>query len=132
MLLIYHNEVYKVAQLQKTKYQVGYVIYSWSDIRFWLVVKSGKNSREIILPKKSSHNAARNTLLKELDKTGAFKNGSNKYIERLDFSYGYGKQKNFFNIIRTILENSSIRVLGQRPQKVDIKKILKGNIKYEM
>lgn len=27
-----------------------------------------------------------------MDKTGAFKNGSNKYIGRLEKSYGYGKQ----------------------------------------
>ena len=56
------------------------------------VVERGRNSRESILPKENSHNAARNTLLKELDKTGAFKNGSNKYIGRLDSSFGYGKQ----------------------------------------
>lgn len=31
-------------------------------------------------------------MLKEVDKTGAFKNGSNKYIGRLESSYGYGKQ----------------------------------------
>ena len=55
-------------------------------------IESGKNSSEVILPKENSHNAARDTLLKELDKTGAFKNGSNKYIGRLDSSYGYGKQ----------------------------------------
>lgn len=31
-------------------------------------------------------------MLKEIDKTGAIKNGSNKYIGRLESSYGYGKQ----------------------------------------
>ena len=54
--------------------------------------KKSSNSNEIILPKETTHEAARNTLMKELDKVGAFKNGSNKYIGRLDSSYGYGKQ----------------------------------------
>ena len=66
----------------------------------WIIIRvkslfqdqSGKGSREIILPKESTHDAARNTLLKEVEQTGAFKNGSNKYIGRLESSYGYGKQ----------------------------------------
>ena len=44
------------------------------------------------MPKESSHISARNTLIDELDKTGAFGNGSDSYIGRLKSSYGYGKQ----------------------------------------
>ncbi|CVI70164.1 hypothetical protein NDGK_01777 [Clostridiales bacterium CHKCI001] len=40
----------------------------------------------------NTHDAVRNTLMRELDKMNAFKNGSNKYIGRLELSYGYGKQ----------------------------------------
>jgi len=54
--------------------------------------KIGIANREMILPIESSHDTARLTLLSELDNTGAFRNGSNKYIGRLPQSYGYGKQ----------------------------------------
>lgn len=50
------------------------------------------NPRENILPKEPSHDSARNTLMDELDKTGAFENGSDPYIGRLKSSYGYKKQ----------------------------------------
>ncbi len=53
---------------------------------------AGKASREVILSTEKTHESARNTLLRELDLTGAFKNGSNKCIGRLKESYGYGKQ----------------------------------------
>ena len=76
-------------------------MYSFFDrgTSAWIIIRvkslfqdqSGKGSREIILPKESTHDAARNTLLKEVEQTGAFKNGSNKYIGRLESSYGYGK-----------------------------------------
>lgn len=52
----------------------------------------GGGSREEILPSEKTHASARKTLLKELDSTGAFKNGSNKSMGRLKQSYGYGKQ----------------------------------------
>ena len=47
---------------------------------------------EKILAKESTHDSARKTLIKELDDTGSFKNGSTQYIGRLEKSYGYGKQ----------------------------------------
>ena len=53
---------------------------------------TGKNSNEIVLDKESSHESARNTLMDELDKTGAFENGSDPYMGRLESSYGYNKQ----------------------------------------
>lgn len=56
------------------------------------ILRGGGNSQEIFLSVEKSYDAARNTLLKELDAIGAFKNGSNKYIGRLGHSYGYGKQ----------------------------------------
>ena len=46
----------------------------------------------MFLPTEKTHDLARNTLVKELDATGAFKNGSQKYYGRLKGSYGYGKQ----------------------------------------
>ena len=52
----------------------------------------GSDSGETILSSEHSHDSARNTLMVELDETGAFVNGSNKYIGRLNISYGYGKQ----------------------------------------
>ncbi len=52
----------------------------------------GIRSNEVVLPKERTHDAARNTLLKELDKTGAFVNGSNRYVGRLEKSYGYKMQ----------------------------------------
>ena len=54
--------------------------------------KGDSNSKEIVLDRESSHESARNTLMDELDKTGAFKNGSKAYTGRLESSYGYGKQ----------------------------------------
>ena len=47
---------------------------------------------ETILPTEATHEAARNALLNEIAKTDAFKYGSNKYIGRMESSYGYGKQ----------------------------------------
>ena len=47
--------------------------------------------REIVYPSEPTHESARNTLMKELDKTGAFTNGSEPYIGTLEKSYGYDK-----------------------------------------
>ena len=55
-------------------------------------VLSGRTSNEIVLAQESTYDAARKALFKEIDKTEAYKNGSNKYIGRLESSYGYGKQ----------------------------------------
>ena len=49
-------------------------------------------SKEILLNKEANYDSATKTLLEEIDKTGSFKNGSNKYIGRLKSSYGYEKQ----------------------------------------
>ena len=49
-------------------------------------------SKEKVLEQQKTYSSARNILLDELDKTGAFKNGSQKYIGRLGASYGYAKQ----------------------------------------
>ena len=57
-----------------------------------LSVKGGSGTGEKFLPTEKTHDLARNTLVKELDATGAFKNGSQKYYGRLKSSYGYGKQ----------------------------------------
>ena len=54
--------------------------------------ESGNSSREIILSTEKTHESARNTLISELQETGAFKNGSDSYVGRLESSYGYGKQ----------------------------------------
>ena len=54
--------------------------------------EGGSGSREVFLPTEKTYDSARNTLVKELDATGAFKNGSQKYYGRLQSSYGYGKQ----------------------------------------
>ena len=50
------------------------------------------DSGEIFLDQEKTHESARNTLVNELDKTGAFTNGAKPYIGRLEKSYGYGKQ----------------------------------------
>ena len=55
------------------------------------ILKGGGNSPVIFLSVEKTNDAARNTLLKELYATGAFKNGSNKFMGRLEQSYGYGK-----------------------------------------
>ena len=55
-------------------------------------IKGGNSSREIMLSTEKTHESARNTLISELQETGAFKNGSNSYVGRLESSYGYGKQ----------------------------------------
>lgn len=57
-----------------------------------LSVKGGRGSREVFLPTEKTHDLARKKLVKELDVTGAFKNGSQKYYGGLQSSYGYGKQ----------------------------------------
>ncbi len=49
-------------------------------------------SREVVLDTEPTHESARNKLLSELDKTGAFTNGSKPYMGRLESSYGYEKQ----------------------------------------
>ena len=54
--------------------------------------KGNNTSKEIILAIEKTHESARNTLVLELQKTGAFKNGSESYIGRLESSYGFGKK----------------------------------------
>ena len=54
--------------------------------------KGNNTSKEIILAIEKTHESARNTLVLELQKTGAFKNGSESYIGRLASSYGFGKK----------------------------------------
>ena len=57
------------------------------------VNQGGSNSSgEIVYPNEKTYESARRTLLSELDKTGAFESGGNKYIGRLNSSYGNGKQ----------------------------------------
>ena len=48
--------------------------------------------KEIVYPVEKTHESARNTLMKEVDKTGAFTNGSVPYNGRLESSYGYDRQ----------------------------------------
>ena len=48
--------------------------------------KGNNTSKEIILAIEKTHESARNTLVLELQKTGAFKNGSESYIGRLESS----------------------------------------------
>ena len=57
-----------------------------------LSVQGGSGTGEKFLHTEKTHDLARNTLVKELDATGDFKNGSQKYYGRLKSSYGYGKQ----------------------------------------
>lgn len=45
-----------------------------------------------MLSTEKTYESARNTLISELQETGAFKNGSNSYVGMLESSYGYGKQ----------------------------------------
>ena len=54
--------------------------------------QGGDDTREIIFQKQNTHDAARNILLEEIEKTGAFRNGSREFIGRLKTSYGYEKQ----------------------------------------
>lgn len=50
------------------------------------------SDREVVYPAEQTHESARNTLMKELDKSGAFANGSVPYNGRLESSYGYDRQ----------------------------------------
>ncbi|WP_242993622.1 RHS repeat-associated core domain-containing protein [Lachnotalea glycerini] len=49
----------------------------------------GSGGHEITYPTEKSHESARNTLMNEVDKSGAFTNGSQPYTGRLESSYGY-------------------------------------------
>lgn len=49
----------------------------------------GSGGNEITYPTEKSHESARNTLMNEVDKSGAFTNGSQPYTGRLESSYGY-------------------------------------------
>ncbi|MCR5628170.1 hypothetical protein [Eubacterium sp.] len=65
---------------------------SYGKSRGSSVYQGERESREVFLPTEKTHELARNTLVKELDATGALKDGSQKYYGRLQSDYGYGKQ----------------------------------------
>jgi hypothetical protein len=73
-------------------YHTYYVGYNRVLVHNTCAVDGGSKAKEVVLSTEKTHGSARNTLMQELDSTGAFKNGSNKYIGRLKKSYGYMKQ----------------------------------------
>ncbi|AKA70179.1 hypothetical protein [Clostridium scatologenes] len=78
---------YKLDYTDEPKISMGTVFVSPTK-----GMAAATNSREIIFDTASSHDSARKVLIKELDSTGTFKNGSKAYQGRLQSSYGHEKQ----------------------------------------